>query len=179
MLEFVRLKEEHLQMVLDWRVKPEVTRYMFTDIDQNMANQRRWFERISSDESCRHWVIQVDNKPIGLVYLEHLDRANNRSSWGYFIGEDDYRKLGGLIPLYLYSYCFNQLGFKKLTAEIIDGNDNIIKLHRLHGYREVGTYKNHVLKYGKYHDVHVLELHAGDWAAVQKSPEKNTAEFED
>ncbi len=166
-------------MVLTWRVMPEITRFMFNDIEFDIENQRQWFKTISSDDSCRHWVIYVDGQPIGLIYLDNIDMKCHRSSWGYYIGEEDSRHLGGLILPYFYTYCFSQLGLKKLVAEVMDGNDNIIKIHRLHGYRTVGTYKDHIYKNDRYHDVHVFELHADDWNALHKDPKKHVAKFED
>ena len=43
-IEFKRLKEEHLEMVLNWRTQPDVTKYMATDIEYDMEKQKQWFQ---------------------------------------------------------------------------------------------------------------------------------------
>ena len=40
-------------MLLDWRTRPEVTRFLNTDIENDMKNQLRWFDKIKKDKnSC-------------------------------------------------------------------------------------------------------------------------------
>ena len=51
MINFISLKEEHLEIVLKWRTQAEVTKYMSTDIEKNIVKQKEWFKKISIDKS--------------------------------------------------------------------------------------------------------------------------------
>jgi len=42
MIRFAELREEDLELVLSWRVKPEVTKFMVTDVAFDMTEQRKW-----------------------------------------------------------------------------------------------------------------------------------------
>lgn len=179
MLKFVKIREDHLELILNWRVKPEVTRYMFTDVEYNMSSQRKWFQSISKDKSSKYWLISYQDKLIGLINLTDIDKKDKHCKWGYYIGEQEYRSLGGLISPYLYNYVFLQMKFKKIIAEVTAGNDNVIGLHQLHGYQYVGIFKDDIFKNGKYHDVHVFELLADTWLSLQSRYGKCTAVFEE
>lgn len=179
MFEFIKLREEHLQMVLSWRTKEDVTRYMVTDIEYNLNNQKKWFNKVTSNPNEKYWIIQYNKNPIGLISLNEIDYKNKHTRWGYYIGEGEYRIYGGIIPHYLYNYVFGTLGLMKINAEVLEGNDNVIKLNLLHGYREVGVLKKHIFKNDKFYDLYLLELTKEDWENTIKKHEKYKADFEE
>lgn len=169
MFEFVKLKEEHLEMVLNWRTREDITRYMITDVEYDLDKQRKWFDKINKNPSESYWIIKYHAKPIGLISLNDIDLKNRHTRWGYYIGEEKYRMYGAIIPYYLYSYVFEKLNLNKIIAEVLEGNDRVIKLNLLHGYRKVGIFKNHIFKNGKFHDLILLELTKKDWLKTGKN----------
>jgi len=179
MIEFVRLSEEHLKQVLAWRTKESVTRYMFTDLESNLDNQRKWYNTISQSHSDRYWIIKIKEKPVGVISLNQINYINNTTSWGFYIGEDDYRIYGGLVPPHLYNHVFYKLKLQKITAEVMEGNDNVMKLHKLHGYRDVAVYERRIYKYGQYHDIYVMELLKEQWALKAERYNKYNSIFEE
>lgn len=90
MLSFKKLEESDLELVLEWRTSDHVTRYMYTDIEKNMENQRKWFKRISQDDSQFYWIIQYNQNPIGLISLNQIDRVNKKATFGYYLGDLNY-----------------------------------------------------------------------------------------
>lgn len=177
MIRFARLEEKHLEMVMRWRVKPEVAQFMFTNIEYDLDKQRCWFHKISGDESYRYWIVLNRDIPIGLVNLASIDRVNRRCTAGYYIGEREYRSLGALIPPFLYNYVFKVMNFRKIYGEVIAENDKILKLHALHGYRQVGVCRDHIFKDGHFHDVVFIELLAEVWLK-QKRYQNDITQFE-
>jgi len=178
MIRFVKLREKHLEQVLEWRTKEDVTKFMNTDIEKDMDKQREWFRRISNSESDAYWIIEIKGKSVGVISLNNIDHLNKRTSWGFYIGEEKYRLYGGIIPPYFYNYIFLKYNFHKITAEVMEGNDNVLKLNLFHGYRQVGMYKDHILKNGSYRDLNLLELLKEDWLQLNKY-QKYIGEFEE
>lgn len=178
MIRFIKLQEEHLEQVLEWRTREDVTKFMNTDIEYNIENQKKWFNKIKNSEIDKYWIINIKNNLVGLISLNDIDFVNKRASWGYYIGEEKYRIYGGIIPTYFYNYVFSRYSLHKLTAEVMTGNDNVLKLNLLHGYRLVGVYKDHIFKNGSFFDLNVLELLERDWLEAGKF-KKNIAEFEE
>lgn len=177
MIRFIKLREEHLEQVLEWRTQEDVTKFMNTDIKKDMDKQREWFRRISNSETDAYWVIEIKGTPVGIISLNNIDYMNKRTSWGFYIGEEKYRLYGGIIPTYFYNYVFATYDFHKITAEVMEGNSNVIKLNLLHGYRIVGVYKDHIFKNGSYFDLNLLELLKEDWLKLSKF-QKYVCEFE-
>jgi UDP-4-amino-4,6-dideoxy-N-acetyl-beta-L-altrosamine N-acetyltransferase len=179
MIKFIKLSEEHLEQVLKWRTQENVTKYMLTDIEYNLDNQRRWFDKISKLTTEKYWMIEIEDRLVGVISLNNIDYTNRKTSCGFYIGEDNYRRLGGLVPPYLYNYVFKDLQLNKITAEVMEGNENVVKIHKFHGYREVGTYMDHIFKYGQYHDLYLMELLKLDWEKDSKRFKKYLGNFEE
>jgi len=108
MLNFRRMREEDLQKVLDWRVKPEVAQFMLTEVAYDMAQQR----------------------------------------------------------------------LHKVHGKVLANNTGVLKMHKICGYRQVGLLKDHVLRNGRFMDVHVVELFRDGWQDKGKRFSKFVAEFE-
>ncbi len=178
MIKFSQLKESHLEKVLMWRTQSDVTRYMFTDIEYSLENQYKWFEKIKGSESDKYWVVSYGDEDFGVISLNKIDYANKKTSAGFYIGNNDYRKYGFFVLLYLYNYVFHELKFNKIYAEIMAGNESVIKFHSMYGFHEVGIYRQHIFKYGSYHDVFLFELLKEKWLEIGTKYEKYTAKFD-
>jgi UDP-4-amino-4,6-dideoxy-N-acetyl-beta-L-altrosamine N-acetyltransferase len=179
LLKFANLTEADLELVLRWRVSPDVTRFMTTDIEYNLENQKLWFTKIRGDESAKYWKIMLDEKPIGVINLVDIDHIHRRCSVGYYIGDLACRSIGFMIPPYIYNYAFYNLGMHKIYGEVLDGNDNLLKMHKLHGWREVGIFKDHVFKYGKFSDVYIVELLSESWKRLLPRFGRFVGDFEE
>ena len=163
MLKFSQVKEEHIELILGWRRMPHVAKNMLSDIENSIEKQRQWFEGIKKDKSSIYRVISYENKHIGLAYITNIDFKNNRCKLGYYIAEKEHSGLGGLFLSPVYNYIFYKLGLNKIYGEVLDGNDIIISIHNYHGWRQVGTYKKHIIKKNKYFDIHLFELLKERW----------------
>lgn len=176
-LRFAKLREADLELVLAWRTRPDIASMMITDVVPDMEKQRRWLERISSDPTVRHWMILWNERPIGVINLAAIDHQHKRCSAGYYIGDLDLRQLGAVIPPYLYNHVFRDLGFNKIYGEVVASNAAVLRMHAMHGFRQVGTLRQHILKKGAFLDVVVVELLAETWLA-QSRYRRYVAEFE-
>ncbi len=177
MLRFGKITEKDLELILSWRIKESVTRYMFSDIENDLNKQKEWYQRISFDSSCQYWMIYYEEQPIGVIGLTAIDKRNNHGFLAYYLGEEKSRGIGGIIPPYFYNYVFARLNLKKIIAEVMEGNENVMKLHLLNGYRQVGVLKEHIYKYERFHDVFLFELLDSEWAEKGRRYQKCLANF--
>jgi len=177
MISFKRLAETDLEQVLEWRTSEHVTQYMYTDIEKNLDNQKKWFQRISRNDTQYYWIIQYKEIPIGLISINQLDRNNKKATFAYYLGDLNYTLVAGRIHPYLYNFAFFELGLNKLYAEVMDGNDGMMKMHQFYGFTHAATFKQHIYKYGRYHDVQYFELLASIWKGKCKKFHRLTASF--
>lgn len=180
MFKFVNMREEHLPQVLRWRTREDITRCLFTDLDQpSLEKQEAWFAQVQADPTCHYWVIQAGGEPVGTLFVTGYNEAHRRAEYGFYVGPPEIKKLGGFIPLLFYNYAFSPDGLwlHKLTWEVFSWYTPVIRLHLSQGAREIGTACQHVFKGSQWHDVKLFEMTATDWDQQTKW-HKAKAEFE-
>ena len=133
-ISFREVKLSDAEIILRWRTCPRVTKFMNTDIENNVENQKSWLKNCYTKNNYYHWIIESDNKPIGLVYIKNYDPSKKNLGWGFYVGEEDHVGIGGFIPPYLYNFCFKSLGVNHIHSEAFSDNSNVLKLNSIHGY---------------------------------------------
>ncbi|AWB67787.1 UDP-4-amino-4,6-dideoxy-N-acetyl-beta-L-altrosamine N-acetyltransferase [Saccharobesus litoralis] len=177
MFEFKLMTADDLPQVLKWRTSKVVTQFMFTDIEADLHAQQQWFKRTKQDTSCCYWLIYYQEKAIGVLSINDIDVNHQSCSWGFYIGDENVRNLGGLIPPYFYNFVFSQTIIETITAEVMEHNQQVKKLHKLHGYQFIETLSQHVCKVEHYFDVDVFKLTKTAWL-TKKRFAKFEASFE-
>ena len=179
-VNMTRLREEDLEMVMDWRMRPYITKFMNTDPVLTIEGQKKWFDRIKDRDDQINWIIRIDDEPVGLINVFDIDRINSRCSWGYYIAEREARSLQ--LALYLewslYDFVFDELKLHKLCNETWVENQQVIKLHKMCGGKEDGIMRHHIFKNGEYHDVSVGSILADEWTVKRKNTKYERFSFE-
>lgn len=177
-----RLARSDLEIVMHWRMLPDVTRYMYTDPQLTMEDQARWFERISQSERDRIWIIEIDNpgKPVGVLSLSDIDTVNQRCCWAYYIGSDIARGrgLGKLLECNIYDYVFERLGLNRLWCEVLSSNERVVALHERFGSKVEGVLRQHIRKNGEFLDVVRMAILKTDWVALKPTRHYSVIDIE-
>lgn len=168
MFKFISLDESKLELVLNWRLSEAVAPYMFTDVENNLEKQRAWFADIKHRSDCHYWLIYHADVPIGLINITEINLTDKTCTWGFYIGDENFRNLGGLIPPYFYNYVFNHTQVETISAEVLDINQQVIKLHLLHGYRQAPEKSSQIIKHNREHQVFYFELNKADWLTKKR-----------
>lgn len=158
-------------LLLRWRTDPAVTRFMYTDLEHaDEDRQRAWLAAAAGRADFCHFVIEHGGRPIGYLSYSDIDRVHRRCSSGSYIGD---RSAGGtvagLLNTFILDYCFHGLGMHKIVNSFMAGNDAVIRIQRLLKFREVGVLRDHIFKYGRFHDVTLFEMTRDEWEAMRHS----------
>lgn len=173
------IEEQDLERIMNWRMDPDITRYMNTNPKLTPEGQKVWFEKIRANEDVRYWIIEVDAEPAGVINLTGLTREDGRLGWAYYVGEKKLRsmKLALALEMSLYDYIFEELGKNALVGDIFTLNRGVIQLHLLCGSRIVEEKKNHVEKEGILYDVTFMEMTKEHWQEVKSSKKYEKINF--
>lgn len=60
------------------------------------------------------------------------------------------------------------MNFNKILAEVMEGNEKVLKLNILLSFNCVGVLKNYIFKGNKYHNIYLLELLKENWIKNDK-----------
>ena len=68
---FRPIKEEELQMIMEWRMRPDITKFMYTDPQLTLEMQRKWFHSLKGRKDMFSFMIEVDGIPSGILNNRH------------------------------------------------------------------------------------------------------------
>lgn len=163
---FRRPTLDDAEMILGWRTRPDITRYMYTDIEPDIDRQREWLKACETRSDFKHFVIEAEGGPVGYLSFAEIDRTHRRCSSGSYIADTSRgRRLNGFLYPFILDYCFHRLEMHKLVNTFLEGNDKVIRIQRALKFHEVGTFRRHIFKYGRWHDVTVFEMLREEWEA--------------
>lgn len=178
MMQWLNIKDEHLQQILDWRTSAEITKYMYTDIPYDLDNQKRWLHSIQQDNNGRYWIMKYRDELIGFISITNIDWKHKRGYWNFYIGASKYAMFAGFLGAYVYNYAFKYLSLEKLMGEVMEFNESVRKLHLKQGAREVGCCEQHIYKNESWHNVYVYEMTKNRWNEVGSKYTKYMPEVE-
>jgi UDP-4-amino-4,6-dideoxy-N-acetyl-beta-L-altrosamine N-acetyltransferase len=166
-----KLKEEDQVKIMNWRMLPEVTKYMYTDPELTLADQLLWYKKAVGSSAEKYWIIQLeDGTDVGLLSLNHIDKKNSQCSWAYYIADTAARGkgLGRILECNIYDYVFDQLNFNKLWCEVFEFNDKVITIHEKFGSKIEGVFKDHICKNGEFYNVVRMAILNSEWTQLKK-----------
>jgi len=180
-LKFLKLKEEHLEQVRLWRMKPEVSQFMYTSPDIFPEEQKQWYRKTSEDPYNKYWIIESNKKKVGLVSLNDIDLINRKTTWAYYIGKLSERGkgIGKQVELNILCYAFDKMNLNKVWGEVFAFNKKVIKLHEKCGSKIEGFLKEHICKNGKFYDVVTMGILKSDWKKIKGQFQIEEALIED
>ena len=174
------IRDEDLELIMRWRMDPDITRFMNTNPKLTLEGQRKWLASLEKNEKVMNWLVLVDDKPVGVINLADIDWEGKNSSWGYYIGEKDCRslKLAISLEMSLYDYVFGVLGFTEIHNEVFSLNAGVVKLHQACGNVIVKEVKGEVEKEGIKYDITHLSLTKDKWDSLRESKKYEKINYE-
>ena len=168
-VELKRLTENELELLMNWRMREDITRMMYTTPKLTIEGQRKWFENIKANNSEIRWIIWSNGKPIGSMYATNIDHENHRCETGWFIAEKSDLSLKETVSIQQNAslYLFEKLGINRIYGGVLDINYKAACLvNRLVGLKEEGRMVQHICKDGVYHDVIMIGMTKESWQSM-------------
>jgi len=156
-------------LLLGWRTRPDITRYLLTDIAPDLDAQRHWLTACEARDDFIHRLIAVDDIPVGYCSITITDSAAQIGTIGVYLAEKTARSgIASFNFIHILNHAFLTLNLHKLVNHIMAANERVIRSQVMNGYRPVGILREHVVKYGERHDLHVFEQLRADWLTYRE-----------
>lgn len=170
-LKLRKIKIDDLQLIMKWRMSPEVTSYMYTNPKLTIESQKTWLINISQNQEVLYWMIEFDNVPIGILDICDIDKKNKKCSWAYYIGDTSFRGKGIATSLEcnIYDYVFDTLGLNKLCCEVFEQNDRVVKMHQKFGTEIEGLLREHIIKGEEKYNVVTMGVLKYKWDTTKEN----------
>jgi len=179
-LKLIKIKEKDIYQIMEWRMLPDVTKYMYTDPKLSKESQLKWYKDITQSDNLKYWLIEFQNTNIGVLNLYNIDQNNKRCFWAYYIADSSYRGkgIGRNLECNIYDYVFYTLKFNKLCCEVLEENDKVIKIHQKFGSGIEGVFIQHIFKNNKFHNVIRMAILREEWDSIKNQYNYDKIEIE-
>lgn len=183
-----KIREDDLPMLMEWRMMPEITKYMNTDPKLTLEGQKAWLERIREEEKKNieggrrgfYWILEVDQVPVGFVSLVNIDNVSKKLQTGVYVAVKKKKSLRLAIDIQwnLYDYAFEVLNMHKVCEEVFTENEAVNKILDLCGSKREGVLRDHICKNSCYHDVVIRGILKEEWSKKKENLNYNKFQFD-
>lgn len=172
MLDFITYRPitaDDARQLLDWRTSPEIAARMLTEVPYDIERQKGWIERSNARDDYAHRILQVQGRDVGYVSITVTDARNAIGEIGIYIGAADVpHALSAFNFVLNLNHAFFTLKLHKIVNHVMGSNPRVAKAQAFNGFRPVGVLKEHILKDGARHDLHIFEQTASEWALFRE-----------
>lgn len=181
MMRFRKIEKTDLEIIMDWRMRPDITRYMNTDPKLTIEKQRKWYEKICSEKDSFYWIVECDGNACGLASLVEWDKINSVIHTGVYIAEKKYRTLHNIVDMNmnLYAYAIEKIGVNRISIEILHHNVGQIKWAPRLGAKGEGILRQAIKKNNEYYDIYIFSILSNEWDGILSKVSFHRIEIEE
>lgn len=169
-MKFRKIKESDLEAIMNWRMRPDITKYMNTDPKLTLDDQYRWFDKIKKENDSFYWIVESDGKSCGLVSLVNWDKKNSVIHSGAYIAVKECRSLKNILDMNmnLFAYAIESLHINRVSIEVLNNNAGQLNWVPRFGAKKEGVLRQAINKNEVYYDLHLFSILACEWEKIKQ-----------
>ena len=133
-IELEPLSEKYLELVRFWRNSDKIRKYARNKNYITQEQQQKWFKSL---KDSIYYIVKIDNKPIGLVWVNNL---STKPITGFYIYEDKYLNsiYSYKVIILFYKFLFSKTN--RLYTDILEDNLRAIRFNLSLGFKKENNY---------------------------------------
>jgi RimJ/RimL family protein N-acetyltransferase len=140
-IKLCRLEKNNIEMLRNWRNDAKISNHMFFQDYITPEMQDVWFENLHLTKDF-YFLIQFQQKYIGLIHLHKIDSKNLQAEAGLFIYDENY--WGTHVPLQaslaLLQFAFKNKKLEKVIAKVRNENTAAKKYNSFLGFQQIDNF---------------------------------------
>lgn len=168
-LVFRKMMEQDLEMVMNWRMQEDVTRFMATNPKLTIEKQKQWFIKQKQTPNSYFWIIEIDEVSAGVVSIQ-MNNDGKSGETSSYIAVKEFKSIPNMVSVIasLLDYYFDVLNAEILYGEVFKDNKAVVMINRHLGYQIEGVEKAAIEKEGIKYDLIKLSMSKESWHTRRK-----------
>src|SRR3954468_9903534 len=111
------MEEKEIELIRQWRNSHLINSVSFSVAHITPEMQRAWFEKISQDKNSLHWVLLVNDSPVGYASIKDIDLENRKCEFAaLYLGDSDKigTGIGAMAEYLVIDYVYSNFGLQKI-----------------------------------------------------------------
>lgn len=169
MIELRPLEGDDETRLLNWRNDPDISRFMYYDHVISVAEHHAWLQNALTSASQRHWIIQLDEVPVGLASVTKINPVHGSAEWAFYLAPPTVRGrgVGSVVEYRVLEFAFIELGLKRLSCAVLAFNEPVIAMHESFGFEREGVLRKAIQKNDERVDVVLLAQLQEEWFTLR------------
>ena len=144
-------EEKDIENKVKWINNPENNQYLHYDIPLSVEKTREWYKS-KNNEKRLDLLIEYNEKPVGLIGLVSIDKANSKAEFYISMGEVAFKGKGiaTRATKMLLNYAFDQLQLNKVYLNVDEENSIACRLYEKVGFVCEGIFIKDMLRKGRF-----------------------------
>ncbi|MBR1478314.1 MAG: UDP-4-amino-4,6-dideoxy-N-acetyl-beta-L-altrosamine N-acetyltransferase [Lachnospiraceae bacterium] len=151
------INEADTDSVLKWRNSPDIRTHFIIRDEITKDTHLSWLHnKVEKGLVYQTIICDINNdKPLGSVYIQNIDRHHKKGEFGIFIGEKDARGkgIGTAATRLILEIAFKELSLHRVYLRLLSSNERALNSYLKAGFVKEGLLKEDVFVDGKYEDV--------------------------
>ncbi|WP_099974936.1 MULTISPECIES: GNAT family N-acetyltransferase [Lactobacillaceae] len=150
----------------------DIMGYWYEEPFESIEETENKFQKYLSDESKRRFVVEADDKQVGIVELVEIDNIANNCEIQVII----YKTYSGhgyaqLAMKLATEYAFNSLNLNKVYLYVDVSNEKAIHIYKKIGYQVEGQMREQFFSNGSYHDSYFMGILKSEFNKKDTNPD--------
>jgi RimJ/RimL family protein N-acetyltransferase len=169
------IERKDLPFLHQWANDPEIAQGLGdVHFPSSLLQQEYWFEQIQKNQNTVRLAIEHTEGEcvlIGYSGYWNIHWKDRRAEHALLIGDSGYRKrgIGKEVILTSARYAFEELGFHRLDANVLETNEASLKCYMSCGFKIEGHLRGHAFRSGKWVTRIMLGLLIDEYLAGAKN----------
>lgn len=169
-INFIKIKESDSKRIYNWRIKPRVENFMKTRFRHSDKIQKKWIRNSNKKKDFWHWLVCFKKKKIGYLCTFKPHSNSKELSWGFYIGDENYLAVSGLISISFHNFIFLKSNVKRIITTVLSHNKIVINSRKKQGYKIIGKTSDKIFIPGQKKLIHrkKIKITKNDWIKINK-----------
>lgn len=164
-----KIREDEVELMLEWRNAPEVRMYMYNRNEIPRQTHLDWWERTKQRDDCQYFMYEDNRTPLGIVAFTGINRKHANSSWAFYAATNAPRGTGSQMEFLALDHAFGTLDLHKLHCEVLSSNHAVVRLHKKFGFIIEGGFREQFFLDGEFIDIVRLGILREEWSVARPS----------
>lgn len=167
-------ESEDGKKLAEWLNDGETAQFLGSSQGNTSSTEDEWLRASGSNKENLVWMIYIDGTMIGDVDLHRINYVDRHAEIGLLIGDKNFwrKGLATAIEVTILEYSFQNVtggGLNKITAGVFKDNVASKRAVEKIGFHQAGLIRDEIWRNGRWHDVYIFEMLAGEWAKKRES----------
>lgn len=134
LINFIDLSQEEKMMILEWRNKIDIQKWVHTQNDISLEEHLDFIDSLKNSKEKLYFLVKKEDENIGVIYFTQIE-PNESLHIGIY-SNPHLKGYGKILLETIIYFSFEILKVEKIFSEVYFENERAFSLYKIYGFKE-------------------------------------------